>query len=191
MNHGPQPGVGVGGMPMVGISPGSMMASSPQQMPGMMSQQQNPGAMPGQPQPTDNISKVKSLMVPLRDSLSTTLKQAAQLVQHNNMTDNGNLKGVDNNNPPPRFDKNLEEFYSICDQIELHLKTAIQCMQQGSSSQRYLPVPVASTRIEPIMPPTDGPISYSQYLSLVRTQIAYAKDIHDTLICAATVVKNE
>lgn len=72
MNHGQQPGVGVGvgGMPMVGISPGSMMASSPQQMQGMMSQQQNPGAMPQQPQPTDNISKVKSLMVPLRDSLS-------------------------------------------------------------------------------------------------------------------------
>lgn len=28
-------------------------------------------------------------------------------------------KGVDNQIPP--FDKNLEEFYSICDQIELHL----------------------------------------------------------------------
>lgn len=57
-------------------------------------------------------------------------------------------------------------------------------MQQSASSQRYLPVPVASTRIEP-MPPSDGPISYLQYLSTVRTQIAYAKDIHDTLICAA------
>lgn len=76
MNHGQQP---VGGMPnMVGISPSSMMASSPQQqMPGMMGQQQNPGAMtmPGQPQPTDNISKVKSLMVPLRDSLSVSDSQ--------------------------------------------------------------------------------------------------------------------
>lgn len=72
MNHGQQPGVGVGGMPnMVGISPSSMMASSPQQqiqqMPGMM----NPGPMAIQP-PTDNISKVKSLMVPLRDSLSVS-----------------------------------------------------------------------------------------------------------------------
>lgn len=137
MNHGQQPGVT--GMPnMVGISP-SMMASSPQQqMPGMMGQQQNPAmAMPVQPQPTDNISKVKSLVIPLRESLSVsfqisfrqksccqpswpsqfyidshpvcvwsrricnsfdyviflqiTLKQAAQLLQHNNMTDNGNL----------------------------------------------------------------------------------------------------
>lgn len=78
MNHGQQPGVG--GMPtgmpsgMVGISPSSMMASSPQQqMPGMMNQQQNPGGMmPGQPQPTDNISKVKSLIPPLRDSLAVS-----------------------------------------------------------------------------------------------------------------------
>ncbi|KAJ6649765.1 Mediator of RNA polymerase II transcription subunit 29 [Pseudolycoriella hygida] len=187
MNHGQQPGI----PNMVGISPSNMMASSPQQqMPGMMGPQQNPAgmAMPGpQPQPhaTDNISKVKSLIGPLREALATTLKLAATLLQHNSITDNGNLKNVDNNNAPPRFDKNLEEFYSVCDQIELHLKTAIQCMQQSSSSQRYLPVPVASTRIEPIMPPTDGPISYSQYLSVVRSQIASSKEIHDTLICAA------
>lgn len=58
-------------------------------------------------------------------------------------------------------------------------------MQQSASSQRYLPVPVASTRIEPLAPTENGPISYPQYLSTVRTQISYAKDIHDTLICAA------
>lgn len=132
---------------------------------------------------------------------------AAQSLQHNNHTDNGTMKGVDNN-PTPRFDKHLEEFYSICDQIELHMvsgslakafspmqanllaflsqKTSIQCMQQSSSSQRYLPVHVASTRMEPLpMNVNDGPIAYPQYLSTVRTQIGYAKDIHDTLICAA------
>lgn len=31
-----------------------------------------------------------------------------------------NRKSVDMP-PPPRFDKSMEEFYSICDQIELHL----------------------------------------------------------------------
>jgi hypothetical protein len=31
-------------------------------------------------------------------------------------------KGVDV--PVPRFDKNMEEFYSLCDQIELHLVSA-------------------------------------------------------------------
>lgn len=58
-------------------------------------------------------------------------------------------------------------------------------MQQSAAAQRYLPVPVMPTRVEP-MPPTDtGPISYPQYLSTVRTQIGYTKDLHDTLIHAA------
>lgn len=58
-------------------------------------------------------------------------------------------------------------------------------MQQNSSAQRYLPAHVASTRVEPLAPTENGPIAYPQYLQIVRTQIAYAKDIHDTLICAA------
>lgn len=115
-----------------------------------------------------------------------TLKMAAQLLQHNTFTDNGTIKGIDSSSQqPPRFDKHLEEFYSICDQIELHLKTSIQCMQQSSAAQRYLPVHVATTRVDPLPPMENGPISYPQYLATVRTQISYAKDIHDTLICAA------
>lgn len=114
-----------------------------------------------------------------------TLKTAAHLLQYNNLIDNGPIKGIDNSNQaPPRFDKHLEEFYSICDQIELHLKTSILCLQQNSASQRYLPSTVMTTRIEPI-PTNENALSYPQYLSTVRTQIAYAKDIHDTLICAA------
>jgi len=44
---------------------------------------------------------------------------------------------------------------------------------------------VAATRTE-TLPPTDNThLSYPQYLATVRTQIGYAKEIHDTLICAA------
>lgn len=114
-----------------------------------------------------------------------TLKTAAQLLQYNNQMDNGPIKGIDNSNQtPPRFDKHLEEFYSICDQVELHLKTTILCWQQNSTSQRYLPSTVMATRAEPI-PANENALSYPQYLSTIRQQIAYAKDIHDTLICAA------
>lgn len=114
-----------------------------------------------------------------------TLKTAANLIQFNNLTDNGPIKGMDNSNQtPPRFDKHLEEFYSICDQIELHLKTSISCLQQHSASQRYLPSTVHPTRIEPF-PATETTLAYPQYLSTVRQQIAFAKDIHDTLVCAA------
>lgn len=114
-----------------------------------------------------------------------TLKTAANLLQYNNLIDNGPIKGIDNSNQSsPRFDKYLEEFYSICDQIELHLKTSILCLQQNSASQRYLPTQVMPHRIEPIAT-NENALSYPQYLSTIRQQIAYAKDIHDTLICAA------
>ena len=123
-------------------------------------------------------------MGPLRESLSQTIKTAAQLVVQNNATDTGTLKSVDSSTSQPRFDKHLEEFYSICDQIELHLKTAKICMQQGTSSQQYLPIPVQPTRLEPT-PAENNALSYTQYMELVKMQISYAKDIHDTLICAA------
>lgn len=55
-------------------------------------------------------------------------------------------------------------------------------MLQGSSAQHYLPIPVTSTRLEPAQ---DNTLSYTQYLDLVKIQIGYAKDIHDTLMCAA------
>lgn len=114
-----------------------------------------------------------------------TLKTAANLVHYNQMIDNGPIKGIDNSNQaPPRFDKHLEEFYSICDQIELHLKTSILCLQKNSASQRYLPSQVLFNRVD-TTPSNDNAISYPQYLSTVRQQIAYAKDILDTLICAA------
>lgn len=51
--------------------------------------------------------------------------------------------------------------------------------------QRYLPTNVVQTRMEPLPVTENGPISYLQYLQTVRMQICYAKDIHDTLICAA------
>ncbi|XP_031629100.1 mediator of RNA polymerase II transcription subunit 29 [Contarinia nasturtii] len=170
--------------------------SSPQQPPSAQSQGSTsstgslPTSTPAHPtqsktETLDNIAKVKSLTGPLRDSLAMTLKTAANLLHHNNLIDNGPIKGIDNSNQtPPRFDKHLEEFYSICDQIELHLKTSILCLQQNSASQRYLPSQVMFTRMD-TTPTNDNAVSYPQYLSTVRQHIAYAKDIHDTLICAA------
>lgn len=106
--------------------------------------------------------------------------------------------------PVPTFDKNLEEFYSICDQIELHMvhfvkkclcihiiasefqfqKTSIKCLSQAESSNRYLHLPVAPTRSESLGI-NDNTLTYPQYLSTASSQVAYAKEIHDTLIAAA------
>ncbi|KAF4528059.1 hypothetical protein B566_EDAN012020 [Ephemera danica] len=165
--------------PMSGPMPTGMQPQI-QQPPGNMQQQQQ------QPQQEklDNISKVKSLVGPLRDSLSITLKTAAHALHHNSLVDLGTMKG--NEIPVQRFDKNLEEFYSICDQMELHLKTAIECVTQGNSSQRYLPMQVALTRMEsgPVTQQQES-LSYPQFLATVRSQVSYSRELHDTLIAAA------
>jgi hypothetical protein len=46
------------------------------------------------------------------------------------------------------------------------------------SSSRYLPTPITLNKI-------DGSLTYPQYISVVKSQIAYAKDIHVTLSDAA------
>lgn len=62
----------------------------------------------------------------------------------------------------PRFDKPLEEFFSICNQIELHLKTISECVIQQRDAQKYVPFGVnlksdVSTGVEI---PADNSLSY-------------------------------
>ncbi|KAI8437559.1 hypothetical protein MSG28_011856 [Choristoneura fumiferana] len=173
---GSAPNVGVG-MQMA-VPPTIMQQPSPQH-----AQQMQP-QMPQQPQPDkmDNISKVKTLMGSLRESIPMTLKSAAQILHQNHNIDSNSQKGIDT--PVPRFDKNFEEFFSLCDQMELHLRTAITCIEQAQSAAHYMPAPVIPSRLD-AGPNSETTLSYPQYLNTVRLQISYAKDIHDTLVAAA------
>ncbi|XP_039288438.1 mediator of RNA polymerase II transcription subunit 29 [Nilaparvata lugens] len=119
--------------------------------------------------------------------ISLTLKTAANTLVQNNLVDVGNMKGGE---VAPRFDKVLEEFYSICDQMELHLKTAAECLNQGNSSNRYLPLNVVTTRLEPLPGQDPSQLTYPQYLATVRAQVIYAKEIHDMLLAAAHNIQN-
>jgi len=95
----PMGGMGMGGPMQVPMQvPGGMMAA---QSPMSALMHQNPGT-PGQMQggpmqqqqaqeKLDNISKVKSLMHPLRESLMLTLKTAAQTLHQNNLIDAGSM----------------------------------------------------------------------------------------------------
>ncbi|KAK9498608.1 hypothetical protein O3M35_003202 [Rhynocoris fuscipes] len=158
--------------------PVNPMVVNPQAQPNLTGMQQQ------SQEKLDNISKVKSLVGPLRDSLAATLKTAALTLHQNSLVDIGSLKNVDV--PPSRFDKSMEEFYSICDQIELHLRTSIECLNQGSSSQRYLNMNVTPQRSEPIPGQQEmNTLTYPQYLATVRTQVAFAKELHDMLLAAA------
>ena len=90
-------------------------------------------------------------------------------------------KGSDIN--AQRFDKQLEEFYSICDQIELNLQAAISCASQVSSSQRHISAQVNTIRQEPIL--NQEYLTYPTYVNVAKNQVAYVKDVIDALNDAA------
>lgn len=91
-----------------------------------------------------------------------------------------------------QFDKTLEEFYAICDQIELNLHLALECVSQTTDSARNTPVPVQSNPQKADIQQATDTLSYPQYLNTVRTQIACAKEIHDSLLeCAKKISEKQ
>ncbi|CAH1262620.1 mediator of RNA polymerase II transcription subunit 29-like [Branchiostoma lanceolatum] len=147
----------------------------------MASQQQQQQQQQQQTMEVDPISKFKLLVPHLKESLVNLMRIAGQNLVHNAAIDN-QLKSGDN--PSQRVDKNLEEFYSTLDQIELNLRLAQECLTQHQESVRHAPLPV------PIMskPETSGDgqtMPYGQFLGLARSQVTCAKEIHDALVRCA------
>ena len=81
----------------------------------------------------------------------------------------------------PRFDKQLEEFYSVCDQIELNLQAIINCCTQSTSSQKYVPPTVSQVRQEPTSMSSADVLTYTNYINITRNQVSYIKDVMDAL----------
>uniref|UniRef100_A0A669QPT2 Mediator of RNA polymerase II transcription subunit 29 n=1 Tax=Phasianus colchicus TaxID=9054 RepID=A0A669QPT2_PHACC len=99
------------------------------------------GAGPGPPLPAqvaaaqaqdfDPVQRFRLLIPQLKESLQTLMKVAAQNLVQNSNIDNGQ-KSADG--ALQRFDKSLEEFYALCDQLEL-------CLVSGSPSAVCAPLP--------------------------------------------------
>ncbi|XP_069631730.1 mediator of RNA polymerase II transcription subunit 29-like [Haliaeetus albicilla] len=85
-----------------------------------------------------------------------------------------------------RFNKNLEEFYALCDLLELCLRLAHKCLLQSFNSAKHAPALV------PAAPKGEGgagkTLPYTQYLPLIKAQIAGAKDIHNALLEGANKI---
>ncbi|XP_028276086.1 mediator of RNA polymerase II transcription subunit 29 [Parambassis ranga] len=160
----------------------------------MASQQQQPGGpmvQPGLQQPTsiqqqqqqqqqqdfDPVHRFKMLIPQLKESLQNVMKIASLNLAHNTTIDNG-IKSSDA--AVQRFDKSLEEFYGLCDQLELCLRLAYECLSQSIDSAKHSPnlVPTAT---KPDTVQTES-MSYAQYLSMIKSQISCAKDIHNALL---------
>uniref|UniRef100_A0A674CD53 Mediator of RNA polymerase II transcription subunit 29 n=2 Tax=Salmo trutta TaxID=8032 RepID=A0A674CD53_SALTR len=130
-----------------------------------------------QQQDFDPVHRFKMLIPQLKESLQNVMKIASLNLGHNTSIDNG-IKSSDAS--VQRFDKSLEEFYALCDQLELCLRLAYECLSQSIDSAKHSPnlVPTAT---KPDTVQTES-LSYSQYLSMIKSQISCAKDIHNALL---------
>ncbi|XP_069738205.1 mediator of RNA polymerase II transcription subunit 29 [Phaenicophaeus curvirostris] len=164
----PQPGPGPG--PGASAGPGPALPGS---------------ALPGSAQAQDfePVTRVRLLLPQLKESLQTLMKVAAQNLVQNSSIDNGQKSAE---GPLQRFDKSLEEFYALCDQLELCLRLAHECLSQSFDSAKHAPALV------PAAPKGEGaggdPLPYTQYLPLIKAQIAGAKDIHNALLEGANKI---
>ncbi|XP_068385148.1 mediator of RNA polymerase II transcription subunit 29 isoform X3 [Eschrichtius robustus] len=129
--------------------PGSAGGSGPQQQPQPPTQLVGPaqsGLLQQQQQDFDPVQRYKMLIPQLKESLQTLMKVAAQNLIQNTNIDNGQKSS---DGPIQRFDKCLEEFYALCDQLELCLPpslmpsslTACPTRNTWRSSKPRLPVP--------------------------------------------------
>lgn len=130
-----------------------------------------------QHQEHDAITKVKIIVGHLKESLRNLMKISAQAFSHSAAIDNAS-KTPDE--IAARFDKGLEEFYSLCDQLELSLRLAYDCTTQYMEGSRYTPVPLVHSH-KPEMVTTEA-LTYGQYISTVKSQIQCASDVHTALL---------
>ncbi|XP_062380591.1 mediator of RNA polymerase II transcription subunit 29 [Sardina pilchardus] len=164
--------------------PGVPSQGGPHQTAGL----QQPQQQLSQQQDFDPVHRFKMLIPQLKESLQNVMTIASLNFQHNTAIDNG-IKS--NDAAVQRFDKSLEEFYALCDQVELCLRLAHECLSQSIDSAKHSPnlVPTAT---KPDTVQTES-LSYTQYLSMIKSQISCAKDIHNALLeCSKKILsKNQ
>ncbi|KAB7505506.1 Mediator of RNA polymerase II transcription subunit 29 [Armadillidium nasatum] len=81
-----------------------------------------------------------------------------------------------------KFEESFEKFFSVCDQMELHLKTAIDHSLQNVASQHHTP--------SQINPSAGDNQKYAHYISTIKSQVSYVKEIHSELVNSTANVSN-
>lgn len=173
--------------PVVGSSPSASAGGAP----GQQQQQQPPqaggpslqvppggaGLQVAAQQDFDPVQRFRLLLPQLKESLQSLMKVAAQNFVQNTNIDSGqkSLEG-----PVQRVDKSLEEFYALCDQLELCLRLAFECLSQSFDSAKHSPT-LVPTATKPDAVQAES-LPYTQYLSMIKSQISCAKDIHNALL---------
>lgn len=141
--------------------------SMPPQVPSAQSQAQKDVEV-------DPIIRMKQLLLPrLKESLVALMKVAGQILHQNSMTEEGHKA-------QEGFQQRLEEFYGICDQMEVNLRLALEMQAQQIDSNKYTPLPVMLPKSDMTMTEQQS-VPYPQFLITVKQQISCAKDMYEML----------
>ena len=106
--------------------------------------------------------KSRDLVPVLKDKWGLAMREGA-----NSLVLSSSEKG--DTNQQNRFETSVEDFHSTLDQMELHLKCALETTTQSQSSSRYML----------------GNLSYHQYITTAKQQVAFTNQIKDMLKVAA------
>ena len=127
------------------------------------------------PDKIEPIEKAKLILPQLKEALVKLMQVSSQNVAVSISIDDMQ-KGVDGSTIPS-FSKCLEQFYSLCDQLELQLNLAYQQLSQGLLSVQHVPtVATYNFRLEP-----KASSVYASYSATVDTQLRVAKEVHELL----------
>ncbi|KAL8564287.1 hypothetical protein ACOMHN_050898 [Nucella lapillus] len=149
----------------------------PQQQTTGVQQQAQPQQQQGDPDP---ISRFKALLPRLRESVATLFKDSAYLLRQNASHDSGSQPDSLPRDRMEKFERRLEDVFSLIDQIEMSLRLGLELHHQALDSLRNTPQSVIISKPEPSVSQPDGQ-SYAQYLTTMRQQISFAKELHDML----------
>ncbi|XP_062036080.1 mediator of RNA polymerase II transcription subunit 29-like [Lepus europaeus] len=137
-----------------GVSgPGSGCGPGPQQQPPLPAQlvgSSQSGLLQQQQQQDFHPVQCYKMLIPqLKESLQTLMNVAAQNLIQNTNIDNGQKTS---DGSIQRFDRCLEEFYTLWDQLELCLCLAHECLSRSCDSAKHSPTLVLTATKPDAMP---------------------------------------
>jgi len=173
-----------GTMPMSGPHPPTMSMAMPP------ASQQPPSQQPhtSSADLVDPATKYKMLVPMLKDSLQKLMANAAAVFYQNAQFDSCQKPS---SSAVQRFDKSLEEFYAICDQIELNLSLSLEVLAINADCQRNTPTNAQAAAMRFAAGGQAGGSqladlqTYNQYQTTVKTQLTCAREVYEALLDCA------
>jgi len=165
--------------------PGPQMSQPQKMMPTPQVQQQLQQQQQQQQQQAhhpDNssIEKMKALVPHLKKSLANLMRLAGESLRRDDIYASSSSSSASS----ASVEKALEEFFAICDQLEMQLGIALEGYNQVIQHKKYLNPEHLKYSFSPGQN-ADMVQQYHAYSTVIRSQVALATSLHDALLNCA------